>query len=481
MSELIYRGERGSATDRSLDLTPDEVDQNFRTLDERTAALSLIHGGAAGAAGFSLGSPHKLPPGFSPLAGYTDPASENFGNIVFRDGSQMIVLAQMFYRIGHADNLGYSAYGVNSIQIKYPDEFPTTAGEAAAGQIAAEADGYAVHRAFWTAGKILPHIAVDKYLNSKVANGAGFSAASIKNGAPISTSSAHNPIADLTACTANAYYECINAPKARDGESGAINPDSIFHCETRFITAWLQILQIAHGQAATSTANCAWHDAAGVKSVPANCDNNALGSVDHADVSYTSDGYSNCCLAGSGTPYAKTTHNGQACGVEVGGTMWRVNIGMTRSSENDNFYVLKKSVDPRLLTAGENGTMDAWGNNAHLADLYDILDASHITHASAWARFGNGANAVLSGARSGAGYELTGLGLPMNANAKSGAGTNLFGKDGVYEYRRALLCVRSGANWGDGSLAGAGAANLSNARSHSSHSVGFRAACSLSL
>lgn len=479
MSELIYRTERGSSADRSLDLTPAEVDQNFRILDERTAALALIRGGEAGEGGYSQAAPHKLPSGFVPISGYTDPASDNFGNIQFRDGSVMIVLAQMFYRIGHTDNATYAQFGANSIETKYPDEFAQTAGEATLGLIDAESQGYTLHRVWWAGGEILPYIALDKYLNSVNTMGTGFVASSIKGGAPISASAEHNPIADLTACSTNAYFECVNASHARDGTNGEINPQSMFYCETRFISAWLHLVQIAHAQAATSAANCAWYDASGVSNVPANCDNNALGSSSHADVSYTSDGFSNCCLAGSGIPYPKTTHNGQACGTEVGGTMLRVNLGLTRGSENDRFYTLKKSVDPKDLTAGEDGVMDAWGSNEHLAELYDELSAEHISHDSTWYRLGNGASAVFSSDQSGNGWMLTGLGLPVNANAMSAVGTNLFGKDGVYAYHRVMLCVLSGGHWGYGTFAGAGCAHMSDANVVSHNYVGFRLACAL--
>ena len=455
-----------------------DIDQNWIDIEDAINSMQNVSG-AAGAAGFGAATPTNLPDGFTRMVGYSDPASDNFGNIKFIDGSIMVVLANMYYRIGHVDNATYAAYGVNSIETKYPDDFATTAGEAFTGLVAATAEGYAIHRAFYAGGEILPYIAVDKYINSKNALGTGFVASSIKNGAPISTAAAHNPISELTACSANTYYECVNAPKARDGVDGAINPDSIFHCETRFITAWLQIVQIAHGQAATSSANCAWYDATGVKNVPASCDNDALGSTDHGDVSYTTDGYSNCCLAGSGIPYAKTTHNGQACGVEVGGTMWRVNLGLTRGSENDNFYVLKKSVDPKDLTDGENGAFDAWGSNAHLSTLYDVLSADHIVTAGGWSLFGNAANQVLSGDQSGAGYELTGLGLPMNANAKSAGGTNLFGVDGLYEYHEALLCGVSGNAWNGGAHAGAGCIALTHTLHTTQDSTGFRAACAL--
>ena len=79
----------------------------------------------------------------------------------------------------------------------------------------AMANGYAWFRADIDGGKIQAGQFVDKYMSSKNAKGVGYIASSIKNGLPISTAAAHNPIADLTACGSNSYHQIINAAHAR--------------------------------------------------------------------------------------------------------------------------------------------------------------------------------------------------------------------------------------------------------------------------
>ncbi len=192
----------------------------------------------------------------------------------------------------------------------------------------AMANGYAWFRADIDGGKIQAGQFVDKYMSSKNAKGAGYIASSIKNGLPISTAAAHNPIAGLTACVSNYYWQTINAAHARDGVDGAVNADSIFFEISRFIQAKLGILSRAHGDASTSTANCAWYHA--TYNYPKGCNNNALSDNDDGTVLYTSDGYSNCGKTGSGVLFAKTTHNGQDSGIaDVNGLMWEVNLGVT--------------------------------------------------------------------------------------------------------------------------------------------------------
>lgn len=199
----------------------------------------------------------------------------------------------------------------------------------------AEADAYAVHRAFIDGGKLQKGFFFDKYLCSKLAKGAGYVASSVDNGLPISTHADHNPITDLTACAGNFYYEAINAAHARDGVDGAVNASSIFQVSSRFQISALAILSLAHGQAATSTANCAWYHA--TYNYPKGCNNNALKDQDDTTVIWESDGYSNCGKTGSagygggaGNVFAKSTHNGQTCGIaDLNGLMWEISLGIT--------------------------------------------------------------------------------------------------------------------------------------------------------
>ena len=270
--------------------------------------------GVAGAQGFGVGicPEADLPSGMTPLTGYDDKANDNYGNYEYADGSIMVWIPKFYYRIGDT--------AVNSVDIKGVDTFETSA--------QANANGYALHRVFIDGGVEKSGIFVDKYMISKTAWGIGYIGSSIKNGLPISTASAHNPIADLTACAGNYYYEMIKAAHARDGVDGAENASSIFFCCSRFIHAALAMLALAHVQASSAVTYCAWYLTD--KMYPKGCNDNALGDTDDATVAYESDGYSNCGKTGSGTPFAKTTHNGQECGVaDLNGLMYEVSIGAT--------------------------------------------------------------------------------------------------------------------------------------------------------
>ena len=92
-------------------------------------------------------------------------------------------------------------------------------------------------------------------------------------------------------------------------------------------------------------------------------------------------------------------------------------------------------------------------------------------------RFGSGGNQVLSEATSGAGYVLSGLGMPKDGDGMDATGTNLFGKDYCYEYVINDLCLLVARNWLDSTGAGVWGAYFGKARHSSGPNVGFRAAC----
>lgn len=286
-----------------------------------TARINDI--GKAGNVGFGVGicPPQLVPNGFTPMSGYDNPMSDNYGNYQYKDGSVCVYIPRFYYKI---------TAGTNTIIIASIWDYPTMA--------AANAAGYAMHRAFIDGGVHQMGFFVDKYENSKNAYGTGYIASSIKNGLPLSTASTHNPIysatpgVGLTACAGNYYYETINAAHARDGVNGAINASSIWHVHSRFQWSALAMLSLAHGQAATSTAWNAWYHA--TYNYPLGLNNNNLSNadVDVAGLVYTSDGYvsGKSAKTGSGVPFNKTTHNGQACGVaDMNGNMYEINIGMT--------------------------------------------------------------------------------------------------------------------------------------------------------
>lgn len=403
--------------------------------------------GIPGQQGFGAGIAPELPTGFAKLYGTDDPASDVYGNYQYSDGSVMVYVPAFFYKVGTASN----GLGLNAVDVKPFDAYASVA--------AANAAGYALHRAFYNAGTIRPGVFVDKY---QCSNNGGV-ASSIKLCSPLSSAADHNPFSGLTGAPSNIYGGALAAAKTRGTR---------FFCNTRFIFAAMALLSLAHGQAATGTAHCAWYDATGVANFPKGNNNNALGDVNDAAIAYVSDGYSNCGKTGSANFFAKTTHNGQACGVaDLNGNMWEINTGLT--SDGASYHLLKASVDVSTLTGGNTLSTDAWGA-AGIAANYDSLGATYesMQARNAAVAFGS-ASQVLSSATSGTPWGVAGAGVPLTAGT---GGSNLFGNDGLWDYRPNELCVISGGHWGYGSSAGAWALFLNNVRGSSDSYVGLRAA-----
>lgn len=512
--------------------------------------LAVAQGiGVPGQAGFGVGvcPPDRMPYGFTPMPGYNLPGSDNYGNYEYADGSIMCFIPAYYYKIGTGSN----GLAVNITDVKPIFSYPSRS--------AAESAGYTLARAFIDGGCILSGFFVDKYVASKSAMGTGFVASSIKNGLPLSTSSSHNPIADLTACSTNNHYQVINACHARDGENGEINTASIFHARSVFQIVALARLHQAHAQASTGTSACAWYDATGAKNYVKGCNNNALADTDDTSVTYVSDGYSNCGKTGSGTPIAKTTHNGQVCGVcDLNGLMREVSLGVTCvattkaiegmaqaspcvltvtghglttgayvrtgsitqadwAAASDKlwqvtvvdldtlsiafdasaiavaydpatdagtvtygtFYVAKESTSMADFTPGNTDSADHWGA-AGVAAMMDPFAPVFVSGGAFAQRVGSGTNQVFSESISGAGYVRTSIGMPM-AGGADGTGTNLFGRDYFYQYVVNECCLVSCGGWNYGSDAGVWYSNWVNSRSSSGDSVGFRAACPVTL
>lgn len=509
-------------------------------LDELAILVSLAaraadHIGTAGTQGFGVGICSTPPAGMAGMAGNTDPASDNYGNYQYSDGSVMVWIPGFYYRIGHVDSQNYATYAGNAIDIAAYSVFADVA--------AANAAGYALHRAFYDGGAIKSGFFVDKY---QASNNGGV-ASSIRNGNPLSTNSAHNPIGSLTGLDAadNIYGGVFEAAKTRG---------PVFFPLMRYQFAALALLAMAHGQAATSATHCAWYDPALAINFPKGNNNNALKDVNDTAVTYVSDGYSSCGKTGSGTPFAKTTHNGQNCGVaDLNGNMWEVSpgltciagsvaitaatqanpvrvtavahgrttgnivqiggvVGMTQINDKlfavtvidantltldgcdgtaftaytsggtlnyGTFYALSTSYAAKNLTGGNTLASDQWGATgvaAHSAALPMTLRTDYPENGFE-KRFGRGANAVLDAATSGDGWARTAMGLPLAAGISDGVtGSNLFGTDRLYQYLRNELCPFVGGYWANSPSAGAWAVNLLNARADSSVLTGFRAA-----
>lgn len=295
--------------------------------------------GTAGAAGYGVGICPTLPDGYTALAGTYTLGHDDYGNYQYSDGSIQCWVPAFYARIGHASNPTYATYGVNSVDTKPVSYF--------ADKATANAAGYFLPRCFVDGGVIKDGVFVDKYMCS---NNGGI-ASSIKNGNPLSTAADHNSLSGLTGAPSNTYGGCWQAAKTRG---------SRFFVASRFIYAALALLSLAHGQAATATTNCAWYDAAGVTNFPKGCNNNALRDANDTSVLYTSDGYSNCGKTGSGVPFAKTTHNGQACGIaDLNGLMWEISQGVTCIATSKTITGASKTNPVQLTITGHGITTGA--------------------------------------------------------------------------------------------------------------------------
>jgi hypothetical protein len=401
--------------------------------------------GTPGQQGFGVGIAPELPAGFVALSGATDPASPNYGNYQFSDGSVMVYVPAFVYKYGTGSN----GLAVNVVDVKSFTAYESLA--------AANAAGYALHRAFYNAGSIRPGVFVDKY---QCSNNNGV-ASSLRNGNPLSSAADHNPFSGLTGSHSNIYAGAITAAKTRGTR---------FFCNTRFIHAALALLANAHASASTSTTFCAWYMPAA--NFPKGCNNNALGDSNDASISYVSDGHSNCGKTGSANFAAKVSHNGQLSGVmDLNGNMWEVNLGLT--SNGTHYFLLRTTTDVNAITSGTTLATDAWGATG-LAAMYDNIGETYesLTATNSVKNFG-AAGQVLSQATSGTAWGATGAGIPL---ATGTGGSNQFGNDGLWDFRPDQLCVISGGNWADGSGAGVWTLFLNSVRGDSHSPVGFRAA-----
>jgi len=399
-------------------------------IDHALAGVTDI--GIAGNIGFGVGSVPfgNLPDGWTRLSGHTDPASDNYGNVLDPTGSVMVWIPAFYFKWNVDNTVDISA--------------------------SAQA-GYALHRAFVDGGEEKEGFFVDKYGCGNV----GGVFASAQGIDPCSTNAAHNPIASLNNTPANNYGGLYKAVKTRSAD----------HFLTSiFIYNALATLAHAHGKAGT---NCAFADVAPYH--PKGCNNNALADVNDASVTFTTSGYSNCAMTGSGVPFAKTTHNGQNCGVaDLNGNMWEVASGFIKYGAADAiFKILKEST--RLADIPDDNTVTASGG-AYDVDLYDDLDLTGSMAADAVSKYGNGANQVfmMNTDRATEQYKMTTAGLPM-IGGYSAAGTTEFGNDYYREYWRDQMAPLVGGGWSSSSNAGVFALDVYAHRATSRDLVGGRA------
>lgn len=377
--------------------------------------------GKAGQQGFGVGvyggDPADLTTmGLSPMQGCESPASENYGNYIHTNGSVMVFIPAFCYRIGHTSAPSYSRDGANALEIR----------DASLEQ----GDGWFLHRAFIDGGEQKLGFFVDKYLCSKKSDNPNI-AVSVKNADQISLTSSSSYInsSSMTGCS-GCIYDAITLGRAR-GEG--------YSCVSAFQWSALSILSLACGQAATSAENCAWYDANHNTNFPKGSNNNCK-DINDSSVTFSAHSSNlNFGKTGSGTPFTKTTHNGQACGVaDVNGCMFQPLLGIYQVSSDKTFAVAKESYKMH----------DFKKDNYNTSSNFDTVGGFY----NGRGYWGNGSNCAFSTGSTNTERSMFGV-FPVSSGASSG-GTSLFGNDFVSYSTNSNLVVLAAGKYSDGSKAG---------------------------
>lgn len=376
--------------------------------------------GIAGQQGFGVGvyggAPADLTAmGLAPMEGCEDPTSDNYGNYIHTNGSIMCCIPAFCYRLGNATAPSYSRDGVDALEIKDATKFPQFSRNAVFSS-PDFGDGWILHRAFVDGNKLKNAFFIDKYLCSNV-NG---QAASVKK-------------ADWLMCcdditkpyftkhisgTVGQAYDAITLSRARGAYYSLI---------TCYQWSAISLLSLAHGQAATSADACAWYDGSHTTNFPKGA--TKVNGVDLNDdsIKYTYHSYKNTfAQTGSGTPFNKTTHNGQASGVaDVAGMCSQWTIGACNPNQAIVWFM-------STTTTAHEITQDNVVNQK-----------LHTSYSTGFGDGHKGFNGIRNGT---SGLDWDGAGIVPRADATRA----LFGSDGYQEFYAAPngLKVGLGGAWG---------------------------------
>lgn len=378
--------------------------------------------GSAGQQGFGVGvyggDPADLTAmGLTPMEGCEDPTSDNYGNYIHTNGSIMCCIPAFCYRLGKATAPSYSRDDVDALEIKDATKFPQFS-HGAVFSSPDFGDDWILHRAFVDGNKLKRAFFIDKYLCSNV-NG---QAASVKNADWLMcyNDSTRPYYTKSISGTVGQAYDAITLSRARG---------DYYSLATCYQWSAISLLSLAHGQAATSADACAWYDANHTTNFPKGATSENGRDFNDDTIRYTYHSYGSLFAnTGSGTPFNKTTHNGQASGVaDVAGVCSQWTIGACNSSQGTVWLM-------NTTTTAHEITKDNVVNQE--------LHTSYSTG------FGDGLKGF-NGVRSGTRYlDWVGAGIVPRTASKSA----LFGDDSYFEYfiSTSGLMVGLGNTWGQG-------------------------------
>lgn len=406
--------------------------------------------GSAGQQGFGVGvyggDPADLTAmRLTPMEGCEDPTSDNYGNYIHANGSIMCCIPAFCYRIGKATAPFYDRYGMNALEIKDATKFPQFSHNAVFSS-PDFGDDWILHRAFVDGNKLKKAFFIDKYLCSNV-NGQAVSVKDADWLMCVDDTSKTYFTKHISGTDGNAY-DAITLSRARGDYSSLV---------TCYQWAAISLLSLAHGQAATSADACAWYDASLTTNFPKGATNKNGLDNDDDSIKYTYHSYGvGFARTGVGTPFNKTTHNGQASGVaDVAGMCNQWTIGAC-NPEQETVWLMNTTV------------------TAHEITQYNV--GNQKLHTSYSTGIGNRQKSF-NGIRNGtSGLDWEGAGVVPKTTALS----SLYGGDGYQEYSSASngLKVGLGNTWGQ--YAGIFCRSWTGTSTHywykESFSFGFRSA-----
>lgn len=360
--------------------------------------------GIAGQQGFGVGvyggDPADLAAmRLTPMEGCEDPTSDNYGNYIHTNGSIMCCIPAFCYRLGKDTAPSYKRDDVDALEIKDATKFPQFSHNAVFSS-PDFGDDWILHRAFVDGNKLKSAFFIDKYLCSNV------------NGQAVSVKDADWLMCcdDITkpyftkqiSGTVGQAYDAITLSRARG---------DYYSLVTCYQWSAISLLSLAHGQAATSADACAWYDANHTTNFPKGATSEYGRDFNDDSIKYTCHSYGSWfARTGAGTPFNKTTHNGQASGVaDVAGVCNQWTIG---------------ACNPEQATVGLMNTT----TTAHEITQYNVVNQK--LHTSYLTGFGDGQKSF-NGIRNGtSGLDWVGAGIvPKTASTSA-----LFGDDGYQEY-----------------------------------------------
>lgn len=376
--------------------------------------------GDAGQQGFGVGvyegDPADLTAmGLAPMEGCEDPTSDNYGNYIHTNGSIMCCIPAFCYRLGKATAPSYSRDGADALEIRGATRLSQFSHNAVFSSPDFGND-WILHRAFVDGNKLKRAFFIDKYLCSNV-NG---QAASVKNANRLMCydDSTQTYYTKSIPGTVGQAFDAITLSRARG---------DYYSLVTCYQWSAISLLSLAHGQAATSADACAWYDANHTTNFPKGATKEYGRDYNDDSIRYTEHSYGNILAkTGSGTPFNKTTHNGQASGVaDVAGVCSQWTIG---------------ACNPIDKTVGLMKTT----TTAHAITKDNVVNQE--LHTSYPTGFGDGRKGF-NGIRNGtSGLDWEGAGIIPKATSTS----DLFGVDVYQEYYAKTngLKVGLGSFWG---------------------------------